>query len=198
MVFVWALLAIIVFLVALLAVPLEWTFNVRQEAGERTSNSHIRWLFGLVRISTKGSPEAKTKPKKPKQSKKEKKPKAKRRHSPLAAVSVEGFVGRVLGLIRKLLSAIHIHHLNLNARLGLGDAADTGRMWGFIGPLSVLLNQPKATRIYIEPEFYDEVFDAQADGRIQVVPLRLVGLILGFLLSLNTLRAYRAMRAGGQ
>lgn len=197
MVFVWSLLAMVVFLVALLAVPLEWTFNVRRNADERAVDSHISWLFGLVRFRTTGSPEAEAKAK-PKQSKKEKKPKAKRRHSPLAAVSVEGFVGRVLGLIRKLLSAVHIHHLNLNARLGLGDAADTGRMWGFIGPLSVLLNQPKVTRIYIEPEFYDEVFDAQADGRIQVIPLRLVGLILGFLLSLNTLRAYRAMRAGTQ
>ncbi len=197
MVFVWSLLAMVVFLVALLAVPLEWTFNVRQEAGVRATDSHIRWLFGLVRFRTTGSPEgeAKTKPKK---SKKEKKPKAKRRHSLFAAVSVEGFVGRVLGLIRRLLSAIHIHHLNLNARLGLGDAADTGRLWGFIGPFSVLLNQPKATRIYIEPEFYDQVFEAQTDGRIQVVPLRLVGLILGFLLSLNTLRAYRAMRAGAR
>ncbi len=197
MVFVWSLLAIVVFLVALLAVPLEWTFNVRQDAGAREADSHFRWLFGLVKFRATGSPEAEAKAK-PKKSKKEKKPKAKRRHSLLAAVSVDGFVGRVLGLIRRLLSAIHIHHLNLNARLGLGDAADTGRLWGFVGPLSVLLNQPEVARICIEPEFYDEVFDVQADGRIQVVPLRLVGLILGFLLSLNTLRAYRAIRAGGQ
>lgn len=195
MVLVWSLLIVLVCLVALLAVPLEWTFNVRQEQGEREADSHIRWLFGLVRFRTSGSPEAdaKAKPSKPK------KPKTKRdRSSPLAAASVEGFVGRLLTLIRRLLSAVHIHHLNLNARLGLGDAADTGRLWGFIGPLSVLLNQPSVSRIYIEPEFYDEVFDVQTDGRIKVVPLQLVGLILGFLLSFNTLRAYRAMRAGGQ
>lgn len=196
MVFVWSLLAIVVFLVALLAVPLEWTFKVRQEAGVRAADSHIRWFFGLVRFRTTGSPESDSK-EKSRKSKKEKKPKEKRR-SLLAAVSVEGFVGRVLKLIRRLLSAVHIHHLNLNARLGLGDAADTGRLWGFVGPLSVLLNQPKTTRIYIEPEFYNEVFEAQTDGRIQVIPLHLVGLILGFLLSLNTLRAYRAMKAGRQ
>lgn len=194
MVLVWSLLAMIVCLVALLAVPLEWTYTVRKEDGVREADSHLRWLFGMVRFRTTGSSdtEAKAKPDKPK------KPKAKRRHSPLAAASVEGFVGRLLTLVRRLLLAVRIHHLNLNARLGLGDAADTGRLWGFIGPLSVLLAQPKATHVYIEPDFFDEVFDYKTDGRIQVIPLRLVGLILGFLLSFNTLRAYRAVRAGGQ
>lgn len=195
MVFVWSLLTVLVCLVALLAVPLEWTFTVRLEQGEREADSHIRWLFGLVRFRTTGSPEddtsAKAKPGK------HKKPRAKRnRSSPLAAASIEGFVGRLLTLIRRLLSAVHIHHLNLNARLGLGDAADTGRLWGFIGPLSILLAQPKATRVHIEPDFFDEVLDFQSDGRIQIIPLRLVALLLGFLLSFNTFRAWRAMKAG--
>lgn len=197
MAFLWVLLSVVVILVALLAVPLEWTFNVRLQADERTADSHIRWLFGLVKVRTTGSDDADSS-RKDRSSKKPGKPKAKRRHSPVAALSVDGFVRRVLRLVRRLLSAIHIHHLTLNARLGLGDAADTGRLWGFVGPLSVLLNQPRAARIYIEPEFYDEVFELQSDGRIQVVPLRMVGLMLGFLLSFNTLRAYRAMRADGQ
>ncbi len=197
MAFFWVLLGVVVILVALLAVPLEWTFNVRLQAGERAADSHIRWLFGLVKVRTTGSGDAESS-RKARTSKKPGKPKAKRRHSPLAAMTVDGFVRRVLHLVRRLLSAIHVHHLNLNARLGLGDAADTGRLWGFVGPLSVLLNQPRAARIYIEPEFYDEVFDFETDGRIQVVPLRLVGLMLGFLLSFNTLRAFRAMRAGSQ
>lgn len=197
MVLVWSLLTVLVCLVALLAVPLEWTFTVRLEQGEREADSHICWLFGLVRFRTSGSPEAdaKAKPK----TRKPKKPKTTRdRSSPLAAASVEGFVGRLLTLIRRLLSAVHIHHLNLNARLGLGDAADTGRLWGFIGPLSVLLNRPSVSRIYVEPEFYNEVFTVKTDGRIQVIPLHLISLVLGFLLSFNTLRAYRAMRTGGQ
>ena len=194
MVFVWSLLALVVLLVALLAIPLEWTFNVRQEQGQREAKSHILWLFGLVRFPITGSPEAEAKanPKEPRKPKKgpEKAP----RNSPLAAASVEGFVGRVLTLIRRLLSSIHIHHLNLQARLGLGDAADTGRLWAFIGPLGVLLAQPKATRVTIEPDFYDEVLDFKSDGRIQVIPLKLLTLLIGFLFSFNTLRAWRATR----
>lgn len=197
MAFFWGLLSVVVLLVALLAVPLEWTFTVRLHAGERTADSRIHWLFGLVNVRTTDSGDAESS-RTDRPSKKPDKPKAKRRHSPVAAMSVDGFVQRVLRLVRRLLSAIHVHHLNLNARLGLGDAADTGRLWGFIGPLSVLLNQPRATRVYLEPEFYDEVFDVEADGRIRVVPLHLVGLVLGFLLSFNTLRAYRSMRVGGQ
>ncbi|WP_028671916.1 DUF2953 domain-containing protein [Saccharospirillum impatiens] len=197
MFFVWVLLAIVLVLVALLAVPLEWTFTVQLDREQCEADSHIRWLFGLVRVRITGKPEsdAKTRAK----ARKSDKQRAKRRRgSPLAAFSVEGFASRLLGLVKRLLAAIHIHNLNLNARLGLGDAAVTGRLWGVIGPLSVLLAQAKATRVYIEPDFYDEVLEFQSDGRIQVVPLQLVALVLGFVFSLNTLRAFRAFRRGAK
>lgn len=197
MVVVWSLLALLAVVIALLAVPLEWAFKVRQEQGQREASSQVRWLFGLVRVRTKEAKgEAKPAPKKPEPKKPRKEDKKRCKNSPLAAIRVDGFIGRVISLVRRLLASIHIHHLNLQARLGLGDAADTGRLWAFIGPLGVLLAQPKATRVSIEPDFQKEVLDFTSDGRIRVVPLKVVSIVLGFLLSRNTLRAWRAMKAG--
>jgi hypothetical protein len=193
MFFVWVLLAILFVFVALLAVPLEWTFKVQLDETHRAGDSHIRWLFGLVHVRTnaKADNEDSERPKKTK------KGRGKRNRRKVgAALSVDGFVSRLLTLARRLLAAIHIQQLNVQARLGLGDAADTGRLWGVIGPLSALLSLPGATRIYIEPDFFEEVLELESDGRIQVVPLQLVALVLGFLLSRNTVRAFRAMRAG--
>lgn len=194
MVLVWLLLAVLLLVVALLAVPLEWTFKLRQEQGQREGESHIRWLFGLVRVRTDGSAKAMTSEEPEKTGKPIKKA---RRSKPLAAIFVEGFVARVLTLVRRLITSIHIHHLDLHSRIGLGDPADTGRLWAFIGPLGVLLAQPRATSVRIEPDFYNEVLDFTSDGRIHVVPLRLLWVVLGFLVSPNTWRAWRATRVRG-
>ncbi|MHA7879646.1 MAG: DUF2953 domain-containing protein [Saccharospirillum sp.] len=195
MVLVWLLLALVSVLVALLAIPVEWDFSIRLQAGLREGRSQVRWLFGLVRVRTDGSPGEKAKTK-PKTKKPRKTGEKRRKHSPLAAARVEGFIGRVITLIRRLLSSIEIQRLNLQARLGLGDAADTGRLWAFIGPLSVLLAQTKAARVSIEPDFHEARLDFNSDGRIRVVPLKLVWLVLGFALSRTTYRAWRAIKAG--
>lgn len=112
----------------------------------------------------------------------------------MGALSVEGFIGSVLTLVRRLLAAIHIRHLTVRARLGLDDPADTGRLWAVMGPVSALLALPKAARIDIEPDFADQVLMFTGDGHIRVVPLELLILVLVFLLSPKTLRAYWAMR----
>lgn len=192
---VWILLAVLLFLAVMLAVPLEWVFTLRYEQGKRKSDSQIRWLFGLVRFKTTGSHDADTVNKPDKR----KKHRAKRRRSsPLAAVSVEGFAERLLTLLRRLLSSIHIRHLNVQARIGLGDAADTGRLWALVGPLSALLAMPRGAWVYIEPDFTETVLDLKSNGRLRVVPLQVMTLLLVFLLSINTMRALHAIRSGGQ
>ncbi|WP_189613436.1 DUF2953 domain-containing protein [Saccharospirillum salsuginis] len=114
----------------------------------------------------------------------------------MAVVSVDGFIGRVLTLARRVLGAIHIQQLDIQGRMGLGDPADTGRLWSVVGPVTAILASPRVTRIHFEPDFSDPVLDLQGNGRIRLVPLRLIGLVLGFLLSPTTVRAFMAMRSG--
>jgi len=189
---VWTLLSLLLLMVLLLAVPLEWGFYVQLREGHRSAESRIFWLFGLVRFRVSSGTGERSKPK---AAAKAQKPK-RRRANPMAVVGVEGFIGRVLTLVRRLLGAIHIQHLDMQGRLGLGDPADTGRLWSVVGPLSAILAVPQATRIHLEPDFSDLVLELQSRGRIRLVPLRLVSLALGFLLSATTMRAFKAMRSG--
>jgi len=52
---------------------------------------------------------------------------------------------RVWRLIRDLRQAIRLQRGHLHARLGLGDPADTGRLWALLGPL-----QTVALRAFVE------------------------------------------------
>jgi hypothetical protein len=80
-------------------------------------------------------------------------------------------------------------------RLGLGDPADTGRLWAVVGPLCAVA-QLRNAELRIEPEFVDPVLEFHADGRVRLVPLRFLGLAVAFALSPPTIRAWRTLRGG--
>ena len=81
-------------------------------------------------------------------------------------------------------------------RLGLGDPADTGRLWALVGPLNAAANNLRNAQVQIEPEFMDPLFEFRFDGRLLVVPLQLVALAIGFALSPASLRAWRTLIRG--
>ncbi len=96
---------------------------------------------------------------------------------------------RLVKLVRGLLRAIKIKTLDLHLRLGLDDPADTGRLWGILGPLNSQLAGIRTANIRIEPDFAAEVFSLHSQGRITVVPLRVLSISLFFLLSPQMIRA---------
>jgi hypothetical protein len=77
-------------------------------------------------------------------------------------------------------------------RLGLGDPADTGRLWAVVGPLSAAA-QLRNAELRIEPEFADPVLELRADGRVLLVPLRFLIVAIAFALSPPTIRAWRTL-----
>ena len=74
-------------------------------------------------------------------------------------------------------------NLILRLRIGLGDPADTGRLWGFAGPVAGVLAGTGGASIEIVPEFFDETFELDSSGDIRLVPLQMVYLAAGLLLS---------------
>ena len=195
----WVLMGCLAGLLLLLAVPIELSYAIRLDDEQRSAKGQARWLFGLVRVGIPGQSDLARKPEKVPEKRKPPRPQAKRtrqqRHSPLAALSVEGFVGHLLKLVRRLLSGIHIHHLDIQARLGLGDPADTGQLWALVGPISVLLDAPGVTKVDIRPDFSESVLDFTSSGRIRVVPLEYLAVMIRFMVSPTTFRAIRAMRS---
>jgi hypothetical protein len=112
----------------------------------------------------------------------------------LAVLRQAAFRRRVLRLVRDLLAAAHLRHLQLRLRLGLGDPADTGCLWALMGPVSAWSQTLRDARVQIEPEFMGAVLEFQAQGQARLVPLQLLTLVVVFALSPVSLRAWRTFQ----
>jgi hypothetical protein len=184
-------------IVALLAVPVTLHYRVSwQRAFQGSVNLH--WLFGLVRVKLPSpQPKAASSGKRKSVKKKRKKDASRKQSSPAAAIRSKPFRQRVVRFIREIWCAIHKQNLRLRIRIGLGDPADTGQLWALMGPLSGLLANTREATIEIEPEFVDAVFELDSSGSIRVIPLQLLYLVFGLLLSPSIWRGIRRMRQTG-
>ncbi len=194
-----AVVAVLSGLLLLLAVPVEVAFRVRgiDALGGQIA---VRWLFGLVRfrvvVPDAARPSARRSREKPPVSKREKKSTQRgRRGGALAVLRQSAFRQRLIRLARDLARAAHFHELGLRMRLGLGDPADTGRLWAIVGPLSVAAQRICNARVCIEPAFMEAVLDFDAHGRMRVVPVHLFALAIAFAISPPSVRAWRTLRA---
>ena len=167
----------------LLAVPVSVEFRVEGILPFR-GRVGVRWLFGLVRVRL---PLRRAVP--------ADRPEDRGRgRNVLAALRQAGFRRRVHRLAGDLIRAIHVHRLRILVRLGLGDPADTGRLWAVVGPVNALA-QWRGADIRIEPDFLEPALDFQADGTVEIVPLRFLLLAVGFAISPPSIRAWRTLRA---
>ena len=182
--------ALVLLLLALLAVPVEFSYRLEWRRGF-DGEARLLWLFGLVRFPLTPSREKKRieAAKKPRE-----KPSTKKLR-PLAAIRQKSFRQRLLRFARDSWRAIGKRDLYLRARVGLDDPADTGQLWALLGPLSGWLASLDGAAIELEPEFADAVFELDSGGRISLIPLQLLYLALGLLLSPAFWRGLRQMRA---
>ncbi len=82
----------------------------------------------------------------------------------------------------------------MRIRIGLGDPADTGQLWSIVGPVAGILANSKEVVLEIEPEFFDATFELDGSGNIGIVPLQLIYLIFGVLLSPSVWQGVKQMR----
>jgi len=75
-------------------------------------------------------------------------------------------------------------------RLGLADPADTGLLWGIMGPISGILYGLTDKDLVIEPDFLETAFELQTEGKITIIPLEIIFISLGFLLSPTVIKTY--------
>jgi hypothetical protein len=114
----------------------------------------------------------------------------------LAMARSDGFSRRVLCLLRDLLGRVQVRRLDLDLRLGFDDPADTGRLWGIIGPVSAVLALPHAARVSVTPVFTEPLLYLDAHAEARIVPAALLLALLGFVFSPITFRAARAAFQG--
>jgi hypothetical protein len=197
-----ALGLLLVLLIALTAIRVELQFH-KSWPRRPESFVRIRWAFGLVRAQisprrskerpAKGEAAAARKAAPPR--KRPRKKRNRKKRNVLKALRQAGVRRRLIRFLEDLWRAIHKDDLHLRVRLGLGDPADTGRLWALVGPISALLRTLPGTSVVIEPEFSDSACEANAAGNVRVVPLKVIALIVSLLLSPAIWRGFRAMRA---
>jgi len=190
--------AFLLLFIALLAIPITLTFKASwQEAFQ--GHVKLQWAFGLVRVRF---PSLQSKAPAPEGEKLEQKissfgrsPRKKR--IPFSAIRQKAFRRRIIRFVSDFWHAVHKRNVNLRMRIGLGDPADTGQLWAFVGPASGMLANVKEATIEIEPEFFDSTFELDSSGTLRIIPLQLIYLTVGLLLSPPVWQGIKQMRATG-
>jgi hypothetical protein len=192
--------AVLLFVIALLAIPITFRFELCSDESRRNEFS-LRWAFGLVRVripieKTEKSSVDETAPKK------ERKPRKRRssrwRANPFPVLTFKRFRRRIIRFVRDIWRAIHKDDISVRVRLGLGDPAETGQLWAVVGPIAGILAAIQQASISIEPVFVETIFELEASGRIRFIPLQLLYLIAALFLSPAVWRAMRQMRSATQ
>jgi hypothetical protein len=70
--------------------------------------------------------------------------------------------------------------VRLRLEAGLGDPADTGRLWGLLAPFIALLWALDAPSIELEPAFSRRCLKLDCQATIRVVPGLLLAVLLGY------------------
>jgi len=192
------ILIVLLLLVCLLAVPVTMTYSLSWKQSF-SGTLKVRWAFGLVRFAA-SSDQSKSRPRKTPSDK----PKAGRsarksgnKANALAAFRQPAFRRRLMRFISDLWQALQKKNVRLRVRLGLGDPADTGRLWAVVGPISGLLAGSREVSIAMQPDFFEPAFELDSSGTLRLIPAQLTYLLLGLLVSPPFWRGVYRMRAPG-
>jgi len=186
---------LLVLLLVLLTVPISVAFKL-DHIKEINGHMMFHWLFGLVRfrIGIPSAVKAVTRhPKKPREKTKKRKQFDNVRIA-IVLLKQPTIRRRVIQFIKDLLYAAHARDLYLRLRIGLGDPADTGRLWGFLGPVAGIATNLRFAEVRIEPEFMAPTLEVQSHGELRLIPLQFIALATVFILSPTTLQAWRTLR----
>lgn len=182
---------------ALLAVPVTLTFQVSLQQEFRRDIS-LLWLFGLVRLRLSPPKPKSTISNGGKQAQKQGRTGRSFRHKRNihAVVRQKSFRRRLSKFIRDLWHAVQKKDICMHIRIGLDDPADTGQLWSVVGPVAGIFANTNEASIEIEPDFLSETFTLDGSGNIRLVPLRMIFLFAGILLSPPVWQGIKQMHTG--
>ena len=182
-------------LVALLAIPLTLTFQVSWQEASRNV-AELKWAFGLFRkrILPARSEPVTTKSEKAGRRTGRSRRRTRTKPAVLSALLQKDFRRRITRFVGDVWHAVHKEDLNMRLRIGLGDPADTGQLWAFLGPVSGMLGSVQNVSVTIEPEFIDETLEFVGNGSIRIIPLQMIYLAVALMLSPPIWRVIKQMR----
>ena len=188
-------LVFLLLLIALLAIPVSLTFKVSWQQVFQ-GDIQLCWAFGLVRLqlspfpSNTPSPEGEP----PAQKTSHPEPSSGKIKKHFGAILQKAFRQRIIRFLSDFWHAIQKRDICLRIRAGLGDPADTGQLWAIVGPVAGMLSNAQEASIEIVPEFFDATLELDSSGNIRLIPLQIIYLTIGLLLSPPIWRGFKQMR----
>jgi len=188
-----ALASLAVLAVLILCIPLEMVVRVDAD-GRPRFRMRLVWLFGLV---SKEITKAKKKPEEERRVAEGKRKLRKRKikaRTILEILRTRGLLRQVKGLLKDILRRLEIRDLTADITVGLGDPADTGLLFAFIGPATFFLGSSRIHDIRVQLSFEDEaVFKGYLSGAVRLLPIQMVIPLLRFVFSLATIRVVKTL-----
>lgn len=180
-----------VFLLALLAIPVDFAFDVeRREAFQ--GRVAVAWMFGLVRVPIRAG---RGRPKTVKRKQKRRKRRLPGDRRFLRVIRRSSFRRRVLLLVIDVVRALHVRDARLHVWIGLDDPADTGMLCAWVVPVLAILRQHTEADLLLFPDFEDFRLEASGHVEIRVSPLAMIWVLALFVISPSTLHAGWTMLA---
>ena len=176
--------AVVGVIALLLAMPLDIEFDAAWPA-TRTNTVRARWGFGVLRFRLDSAGDEAVAPAASRVSadKAELPPEKGGAARVLAALRKRPFRRRLLRFVRSLWRAVHNRKIDVSIRAGTGDPAETGWLWGALGPLSAWLQTRPDCRVRLEPDFVEATAEFAGRGRFTIVPLQILLLTAALLVS---------------
>ena len=188
------LLIVLLVVIALLAIPVELEFSV-EWPDDAQNEIVLVWALGLVRARMPAKASEKPSRAEEEPLPNRKKPGKGKPTNVLAAIRQRPFRRRIYRFAGDLWRSVKKENMHVRARVGLGDPADTGRLWAVVGPVSGMLAGLRGASVTIEPDFAEPTFEFAGSGKLRLVPLQVVSISIGLLVSPEVWRGLRAMRA---
>lgn len=191
--FILLIIAILLTLLLVLAVPVTVAFEV-DCLKEIKGQVRFYWLFGLVRFRIGFPSVPKAEPEQQRKPKKKKRKTGGRSRGVFALLKRSAFRQHAIRFVKDVLRAIHARDLYLRLRIGLDDPADTGRLWALVGPIAGIAINLRSAEVRIEPEFLAPMLEVKSHGEFRLIPLQFIALVTAFIVSPTTLHAWRTLR----
>ena len=181
-----------VLIVLILCVPLETVLSL-EVYGKPRFRMRMVWLFGLVGKDIKRGK------KKTEEKKKEVEGKQKRRRRISARtifkiLRIKGLLRQLRVLLKDLLRTFRIRDLGADFKVGLGNPADTGFLFNFIGPINFFLSSLFPFPVRVQPSFAGGAgLEGYLHGAVRLQPIQLVMPFLRFTFSLPAIRVIKLL-----
>lgn len=178
-----ALLLLAITLLVLLAVPVSLKFEFGQQ---HANNDHIElsWFFGMLSHRFLFQHELATSPKKTSNKSTHQAQATKGRGKTIFKLLLQQrFRHRLFQFLSDVWRSTSKQDIQFHIRAGLGDPADTGRLWALIGPTSAAMAHVHQHAVVIEPDFIHAALEINGSGTIQFIPLQLIFIALKLIFS---------------